>query len=167
MLLYVSVRELHTDMKNKGSTYFSMAYDERGIFFISGYALQLLIPPHLLKITYCYQIMCGWKICIQSGTYQDYLNHWRKTFIPFFNCEKTFMSGSDEKLNVEHIYSYKVRCYYQMENLCSLYPIQNVCFLKQYHQKSIVKYVWTENDIRIYFLFRLLKLNFKLTQILT
>ena len=51
--------------------------------------------------------------------------------------------------------------------ICSLYPIQNVCFLKQYHQKSIVKYVWTEKDIRIYFLFRLLKLNFKLTQILT
>ena len=39
--------------------------------------------------------------------------------------------------------------------------------MKRYHQKSMVKYVWTEKDIRIHFFFRLLKINLPLAQLIT
>ena len=48
-----------------------------------------------------------------------------------------------------------------------LFPIQNGYSLKQYYQKSMIKYLWAESFIRIHFLFRLLKLHLQLPQILT
>ena len=48
--------------------------------------------------------MCGCEICIQAGTYQEYLNTWHKLLLQFLNnCVKLFMSGSDEQLSAENI----------------------------------------------------------------
>ena len=45
-----------------------MKYDEKGIVRISDYALQLIIPPQLQKMSQRHKIMYGCKICIQAGT---------------------------------------------------------------------------------------------------
>ena len=55
-----------------------MAYDENIISRINDSALQLIIPPQLQNINQHHQIICGGKICIWDGTYQESLNHWRK-----------------------------------------------------------------------------------------
>ena len=65
-------------MLNKYDTRFSVAYSETLLVGISDYALLLFIPSQLQKMTHCHQTMCGCKICIQDGTYQEYLNNLRK-----------------------------------------------------------------------------------------
>ena len=60
-------------------------------------------------MTQHHQIMCDWKIYIQTGTYQESLNNWRKQRLLFLNSsEKSFISGSDEQftsLNIAPIHS--------------------------------------------------------------
>ena len=43
--------------------------------------------------------MWGCKICIQAGTFQESLDHWCKNN---YYRMKSFMSGSDEKLNQQN-----------------------------------------------------------------
>ena len=50
-----------------------MPYDEKGLFFISDSDILLLFPLKLGKMTQRHKTMCGWKICIQAGTYQELL----------------------------------------------------------------------------------------------
>ena len=77
-----------------------MEYDEHGLFYISDSALWLPIPLQLQKTTHHHKIMCGCKICIQDETYQESLKNRRKQRLKFLKrCAKSFMSGSDEKLN--------------------------------------------------------------------
>ena len=75
MLLQVYSCELHIDTPKKYATGFSMEYNKKGIVYISDYDLQLIFPTQLRNITQRHQIMCGCKICIQAGTYQESLNH--------------------------------------------------------------------------------------------
>ena len=98
--LWLYVHDIHIGMQKKDDTGFSIAYYDKGILHISGSSLQLIIPPQLRNMTQCHQIMCGWKICIQAGSYQEPLNPWRKRRLWFINNRtKSFMSGSDEQFN--------------------------------------------------------------------
>ena len=55
-------------------------------------------------IKQCHQIICGYEICIRSGTYQQYLNNWHKLQLKFLNDHaQLFMSVSKEQLNSESI----------------------------------------------------------------
>ena len=57
-------------------------------------------------MTQNYQIMCGCKICIQAGTYQEFLNHcckWRLRYIN--NHANSLTRVSVEQLNAENIAS--------------------------------------------------------------
>ena len=62
----------------KYTTWFTIAYHEKRLFRIGDSNLQLLLPPKLRKITRRHKVMCVCEICIQSETYQDFLNNWRK-----------------------------------------------------------------------------------------
>ena len=76
----------------------------KGIVCINDSALRLIIPPQLRKIKHRHKIIYGWKICIQSGTYQEYFNNWCKRRLKFIKNRKTiFISGSVEQLNAENI----------------------------------------------------------------
>ena len=74
-LLQLSVLEPHIDVLKKYDTGFSIANDEKILVGISDSALRLLLPPQLQNMTPHCQIMCGYKIFIQSGTYQESINH--------------------------------------------------------------------------------------------
>ena len=50
--------------------------------------------------------MCGCEICIQSGTYQESLNHFPKLRLRNINNhEKSLTRGSVQHLNAENIFS--------------------------------------------------------------
>ena len=55
-----------------------MEHEKKGILHISDSDIQLLHLSQLKNITQHQQIMRSYKICIQAGIYQEYLNHWRK-----------------------------------------------------------------------------------------
>ena len=57
-------------MLKKYSTWFYMAYDEKGLVHISYSYLQLLIPPQLRNMTQRHKSLYGCKICTQDVTYQ-------------------------------------------------------------------------------------------------
>ena len=80
---YLSVNYIKT--RKKDATGFYMAYYEKRHVHISDYALLIILPPKLRKMTQHHQIMCGCKICIQVGTYQEPLNHWRKQQLRYTN----------------------------------------------------------------------------------
>ena len=104
VLLRVSVHELHIYMLKKDATEFSMSYDEKVLVQINDSSPWLISPPQLLNMTYNNQIICGYKTCVQAGTYQEYLNHWlKRRMILIKDCEKQFMSVSYEQLNEENI----------------------------------------------------------------
>ena len=82
-----------------------MVYDKRILFRISDYSLQLILPQQLRNLTQRHQITCGGKICIQAGTYQESLNHWRNRRLRYIkNHTNSLTRGSVEKLNVENIF---------------------------------------------------------------
>ena len=57
-------------------------------------------------MTQSHQIICGCKICIQAGTYQDSLDHWcKRRLIYIKNRENPLTRGSVEQLNAENIVS--------------------------------------------------------------
>ena len=57
---------------------FFILFHGKGLVHIHDFALRLLIPQKFKKMTHINQIMCGCKILIQAGTYQDSLDNWRK-----------------------------------------------------------------------------------------
>ena len=68
VLLRLSIPKLHIDMLKKDDTGFSMSYYEKGLVHISDYALQLIFPPKLQRMTHCHKIIRGCEIFIQDGT---------------------------------------------------------------------------------------------------
>ena len=57
-------------------------------------------------MTHHHQIMWGCEICIQAGTYQEYLNHWRERRLLYINNnENSLTMGSVEHFNAENIFS--------------------------------------------------------------
>ena len=73
VLLQLSVDELHI-YTQKNATGFSMKYDEKGLVCIIYSAIQLILPPQLIKTTQRHHIICGCEICIQVEKYQYLLN---------------------------------------------------------------------------------------------
>ena len=109
---YVSAHEPHIAILKIFAAGFYMSYYDKGLVHISDSALRLLLSPQLRKITQRHQILCGCKICIQDGTYQDPLNHWGKRRLIYIKKQENLLtSGSVEQLNAENIssiYSYIV-----------------------------------------------------------
>ena len=94
-----------------------MAYDEKGIVRISDSSLWLLIPPELRKMTQRHQIMCDFTICIQDGTYWEYINHWLKRRLRYINNHSNSLTRlSVEQFNAEIFFPVMVMLYYLMEN---------------------------------------------------
>ena len=90
----------------KDATGFSMAYDEKLLVPIIDYNLWLLVPSQSWNITHHHQIMCGCEVCIQAGTYQELLNHWRKKRLIYINnIENKLTRVSVEIINAEYIES--------------------------------------------------------------
>ena len=57
-------------------------------------------------MTQRHQIMCGCKICIQAGTYQELLNHLCKRRLRYINNHANYLtSRSSEQFNVETTFS--------------------------------------------------------------
>ena len=93
-------------MLNKYTTVFSMACGENGLFHISDSDIWFILPLQLQNITQCHQIICGCKISVQAGTYQESFNRWHKQQLKIINNrENLFMSWLDEQFNAENIAS--------------------------------------------------------------
>ena len=59
MLLQVSVHELHIEILKIYATGFSMAYDEKGLVYVSDSALLLIPPKKLRNMAQRHKIICG------------------------------------------------------------------------------------------------------------
>ena len=71
-----------------------MAYNDNVNVRINDSALLLILPPQLRKTTQRHQIMCGFKICIQAGTYQESINNCHKQRLMYIkNNENSLTRG--------------------------------------------------------------------------
>ena len=87
------------------------------ISILVNYDFRLILPPQVRKMSQSHKFMCGSKICIQDGTYQELLNHWHKLqFIYINNNENSLTRVSDEQLNADNIFPGIVMLYYLMDN---------------------------------------------------
>ena len=83
-----------------------MACDDNVNVRMSDSDIRLIIPTQLLKITKHHQIMCGCNICIQGGTYQDFLNRCSKQRLRYINHHSNSFTGEPaENINSETIFS--------------------------------------------------------------
>ena len=102
----VSFPKLHIVILKKDTTGFSVAYSDNVNVSISDYDIRLTLPSQLRNMNQGHQIICGCKICIQDGTYQELLNHWRKRRLRYIkNNGNSLTRGSAENLNAETIFT--------------------------------------------------------------
>ena len=78
VLLQVSVIEMHMYILKNRLLGFPWHIMKKEFTVFSYYALQLIIQPQLGKMNQRHQIMYDYKICIQAGTCQEFLNNLRK-----------------------------------------------------------------------------------------
>ena len=106
VLHQVFFHKLHIVILKKDTTGFSVAYYDNGNVSISDYDIRLTLPSQLRNMNQGHQIMCGCKICIQDGTYQELLNHWRKRRLRYIkNNENSLTRRLFEQLHAENVFS--------------------------------------------------------------